>query len=242
MWSSINTQSNFGSSHSNSFLDNVGLIEQVKTTQTTPASKELLMLCILKKLATVSLLAASLTAFADDISLGYPAYGGNGCPSGTASATLSPDGKSLSVIFDQFVTEAGPASGRTLDRKACNIAVPVHVPNGFSISILAVDYRGFVSLPQGASAQLAAEYFFAGMQGPRFAKSFMGKQDSDYTFNNQLGVQAMVWSPCGADVNLRVNASMMVKNASRLQDAMATVDSADFSAGIIYQIQMRRCN
>jgi hypothetical protein len=200
------------------------------------------MFSILKKLATLSLLAASLTAFADDISLGYPAYGGNGCPNGTASATLSPDGKSLSVIFDQFITEAGPASGRTLDRKSCNVAVPVHVPNGFSISILAVDYRGFVSLPAGATAQLAAEYFFAGMQGPRFAKSFMGRQDSDYTFNNALGVQAMVWSPCGADVNLRVNASMMVRNSSRLQDAMATVDSADFSAGIIYQIQMRRCN
>lgn len=200
------------------------------------------MFSILKKLAALSLLASSLTVYAQDtIQLGYPAYGGNGCPSGTASATLSPDGKSLSVIFDQFVTEAGPASGRTIDRKSCNIAVPVHVPNGFSISILAVDYRGFVSLPQGARAQLAAEYFFAGMQGPRFAKTFMGRQDTDYTFNNTLGVQAMVWSPCGADVNLRVNASMMLSNSSRMTDALATVDSADFNAGIIYQIQMRRC-
>lgn len=78
------------------------------------------------------------------------------------------------------------------------------------------------------------------MRGPQFVKDFFGRQDTDYTFNNQLGVQAMVWSPCGADVNLRVNASMMVKN-SGYQTAMATVDSADFSAGIIYQVQMRRC-
>lgn len=193
-----------------------------------------------KKIATLSLLTLSLTALADDISLGYPAYGGNGCPNGSASATLSPDGKSLSVIFDQFITEAGQRIGRTLDRKSCNIAIPVHVPNGFSISILAVDYRGFVSLPQGASARLQAEYFFAGVTGPRFAQDFMGRQDRDYTFTNQLGVQAMVWSPCGADVNLRVNASMMVRN-NTFQDAMATVDTADVSAGIIYQVQMRRC-
>lgn len=199
------------------------------------------MYSIVKKLSAFALLASSLSTFAaDTIELGYPAYGGNGCPSGTASAVVSPDGKSLSIIFDQFVTEAGQGSGRTLDRKSCNIAVPVHVPNGFSISILAVDYRGFVSLPQGASAKLTAEYFFAGMRGPQFVKDFIGRQDTDYTFNNKLGVQAMVWSPCGADVNLRVNAGMMVRN-SGYQTAMATVDSADFSAGIIYQVQMRRC-
>ena len=65
------------------------------------------MFSFAKKIATLSLLAASLTTFAQDIQLGYPAYGGNGCPSGTANASLSPDGKSLSIIFDQFVTEAG---------------------------------------------------------------------------------------------------------------------------------------
>ena len=32
----------------------------------------------------------------------------------------------------------------------------------------------------------------------------------------------------------------MVRNMAG-QDAMATVDSADFNAGIIYQVQMRRC-
>lgn len=198
------------------------------------------MFSFAKKLTAASLLVLSLGALADDISLGYPAYGGNGCPNGSASATLSPDGKSLSVIFDQFITEAGRNLGKTMDRKSCNIAIPVHVPNGFSISILAVDYRGFVSLPQGATAKLQAEYFFAGMAGPRFAQDFYGRQDRDYTFTNQLGVQAMVWSPCGADVNLRVNASMMVRNNS-FEDAMATVDTADVSAGIIYQVQMRRC-
>lgn len=200
----------------------------------------------MKKMLSVSLLLSSLSlsAFAqDDIALGHPAYGGNGCPNGSASVALSPDSKQLSIIFDQFLTEAGPASGRTLDRKSCNIAVPVHVPSGFSISVLAVDYRGFVSLPSNQStAQLQAEYFFAGMRGPIFAKSFVGRQDSNYTFTNTLGVQAMVWSPCGADTNLRVNASMMLRNTSRMSDALATVDSADISAGIVYQIQMRRCN
>lgn len=199
------------------------------------------MYAIVKKLSALCLLASSLSVFAQDtIQLGYPAHGGNGCPAGSASAVVAPDGSSLSIIFDQFVTEAGQSTGRSMDRKSCNIAVPVHVPNGFSISIISVDYRGFVSLPMGAQARLTAEYFFAGMRGPQFARDFRGRQDTDYTFNNALGVQAQVWSPCGADVNLRVNASMMVRNTG-WETAMATVDSADFSAGIIYQIQMRRC-
>jgi hypothetical protein len=193
-----------------------------------------------KTLASAALLATSLSAMASGIELGYPTTGGNGCPAGSASASVSPDGSSLSIIFDQFVTEAGPSSGRTLDRKSCNIAVPVRVPSGYSVSIIAVDYRGFVSLPSNAQATMQAEYFFAGAQGPRFVQNFRGKTDQNYTLNNRLGVQAMVWSPCGADVNLRVNASMMVRN-SGYQDAMATVDSADFNAGIVYQIQMRSC-
>jgi hypothetical protein len=196
------------------------------------------MFSSLKKLLALSLLASSFSAFSQDtIQLGYPAYGGNGCPSGTASASLSPDGTSLSIIFDQFLTEAGPAAGRTIDRKSCNIAVPVHVPNGYSIAVLAVDYRGYVGLPRSASARLQAEYFFAGMRGPRFVEDFIGATDRDYTFSNELGVESMVWSPCGADVNLRVNASMMVRNTNRSLDAIATVDSADINAGLVYHIQ-----
>jgi len=195
-----------------------------------------------KTLLSAALLSLSVaSAFAqNDIALGTPGYGGNGCPAGSASVTLSPDAKSLSIIFDQFITEAGPNVGKTLDRKACNIAIPVHIPSGFSISVIAVDYRGFVSLPRNATARLQAEYFFAGMQGPRFIKDFRGIQNTDYTFNNTLGVAANVWSPCGADVNLRVNANMMLQNRG-YEDAMATVDSADVNAGIVYQIQSRRC-
>ena len=200
------------------------------------------MLNLVKKCASLSLLVVSLGAFAqDDIQLGHPAYGGNGCPNGTASVALSPDNKSLSIIFDQFLIEAGPGVGKTIDRKSCNIAIPVHVPQGMSVSVISVDYRGFVSLPSQAQATLTAEYFFAGMMGPRFSRQFAGRTEQDYLFNNTLGVQATVWSPCGADVNLRANASMMVRNTNRQTDAIATVDSADISAGIIYQLQWRSC-
>lgn len=176
-----------------------------------------------------------------DIELGYPGHAGSGCPAGTASVTLSPDLKSLSILFDQYVAQAGPMLGKTIDRKTCNVAIPIHVPQGFSIAIINVDYRGFVSLPSyRASAQFASEYFFAGSMGPRFTKMWNGPVDTDYLFNNVLGMQSVVWSPCGADVNMRVNTSMLVKNLGQ-GDALASVDSADFKAGLVYQIAWRSC-
>ncbi|MEQ1770406.1 MAG: DUF4360 domain-containing protein, partial [Devosia sp.] len=79
---------------------------------------------------------------ADDIALGEPAYGGTGCPAGTASVALSDDQKSLSIIFDEYFVEAGGETNKSFDRKSCNVAIPVHVPPGLAISVLASEYRG----------------------------------------------------------------------------------------------------
>ena len=99
--------------------------------------------------AFVALLnAVSASAdYQDSVELGEPAYGGTGCPSGTASVTLSPDASSLSLLFDTYTVEAGGNTGKRVDRKGCNIAIPVHVPQGYSVSVFQVDYRGFNSLP-----------------------------------------------------------------------------------------------
>ena len=180
-------------------------------------------------------------ASADDISLGTPGFGGSGCPAGSVSATLSPDAKSLSLLFDQYIVSAGGTTGRAFDRKSCNVAIPVHVPGGYSLAVLAVDYRGFNHLPNQASSQFNVEYFFAGGRGPTFTRTFNGPLDSDYTINNQLGVEAMVWSPCGADVNLRTNASMRISTVNNAE-ATATVDSEDVNAAIVYHLQMRTCH
>lgn len=189
----------------------------------------------------LSALAAAVPASADDIALGLPGYGGSGCPSGSVSATLSPDAKTLSLIFDQYEVSAGGMTGRTYDRKSCNVAIPVHVPNGYSISVLSVDYRGYNHLPYRGTSQFNVEYFFAGGRGPAFRRSFWGSLDSDYFINNQLTAESMVWSPCGADVNLRTNSSMRVATYNNAE-ASATVDSEDVNAAIVYHLQMRRCS
>lgn len=182
--------------------------------------------------------AMSLKAHAN-ISLGEPAYGGTGCPAGTASVTLSPDKTALSILFDSYVAEAG--NGRRVDRKSCNISVPVQVPQGYSVAIFQVDYRGFNSIPRGGMSRFNAEYFWAGARGPSVSRTFTGPVSDVYTVSDGLIASALVWSPCGASVNLRVNTSMMAQTNARQEQTMATVDSADFTSGLIYHVQWRRC-
>jgi hypothetical protein len=183
--------------------------------------------------------------YADDISLGIPGYGGSGCPGGTVSATLSPDQKALTLIFDQYIVEAGGTTGRRIDRKNCQIAVPVHIPQGLSFSIVQMDYRGFNSLPRGAYSQINIEYFLAfpgaPASGPKYSKRWNGSINEDYLITNALGVFATVWSPCGGNLNLRTATSMMVSTNSAYEQSLATLDSIDIKAGIRYLLQWRQC-
>jgi len=194
-------------------------------------------------IACLSVLFAATTAMADiqGISLGNPSYGGTGCPAGSASVTLSPDATALSLLFDSYVAEAGGNTGRRLDRKSCNVAVPVNVPGGFSVSVISVDYRGFNAVPAGGMTQFNVEYFFAGSSGPRFQKTFVGPRNSDYLLTNTLIASALVWSPCGAQVNLRTNSSIQAISNQRNDQTLMAVDSVDISAGILYKLQWRQC-
>lgn len=194
-------------------------------------------------LMTAAIGLTSTSAFAvDGVFLGQPGYGGNGCPAGTVSAVLSPDAKSLSVVFDAYQVEV---AGRTrIARKNCDLQIPVHVPSGWSFSVIQLDYRGFNSLPAGARSELVADYFFAGngANSVRYAKTFTGPSDKDYLFTNKLGVEATVWSPCdGADAILRAKTDLRLYGNTRGDQALSTVDSVDIKSGLLYQFQWRRC-
>lgn len=194
---------------------------------------------LFKILSLVIAAWCSTTAQAAEIRLGYPAHGGNGCPQGTASAVLSPDQTSLSILFDQYQVEA---LGRNMmAQKSCNIAIPVSIPQGYSVSVFQVDYRGYASIPYGGAGQFNVNYFFADdPRGVRTTKN-LSAGSREYLLTDRLGVEALVWSACGAQTNLRMNTRMIVRSNSRGDQALATVDSADINAGIVYHLQWRQC-
>ncbi len=193
------------------------------------------------KVVVAAVLSMSASAMAQSLRLGEPAYGGTGCPAGTASVSVSPAGDAVSILFDQYVAEAGRTTARRIDRKSCNITIPVSVPSGYSVAVFAVDYRGYNAVPSGGVARFDAEYFWAGSRGPRISRVFNGPINDIYSLTDNLLATTLVWTPCGASVNLRINSSMMAQSNSRMDQTMATVDSADISSGLIYHLQFRRC-
>ncbi|MCK5917976.1 MAG: DUF4360 domain-containing protein [Cocleimonas sp.] len=155
-----------------------------------------------------------------------PAMGGNGCPSGTTSHVITPDGTTLSILFDSYAAEPG--------NKSCNIAIPVHVPNGFQVSTLKADFRGFVE----GRAELRRSYFFAGQAGPSKRTNLSSGGGREYLERDNLLLISNNWSPCGKDVNMRINSRIRTKNSRSL----ISVDSLDIKTGMIFKIQYRRCS
>ncbi|MDH4467469.1 MAG: DUF4360 domain-containing protein [Bacteriovoracaceae bacterium] len=205
---------------------------------------------LLSALLTVGFYASmtatqSLAQPTDPIRMGNVIVNGTGCPdSSSVSALVSPDQTSLSILFNNYVVDAGAqAPGRAkLGRKNCNIRIQLFVPQGYAVSIFKVDYRGFVDLPYGASAEFSSEYFFGTSQGIKKTQVFTGKQSQDFKITNQIGVESVVWSDCGASTNLAMGTTLKVKVQNNRDEAQATLDSIDVSSAIQYQLQWRRCS
>lgn len=195
-------------------------------------------------LAAVSALMVSEASIAQSgIRLGQPTYGGiGGCPAGTASVTLSPAEDAISILFDRFAASAGGNTGRRVDRVSCNLTIPVTIPQGYSVAVIRTDYRGFNFVPgAGAYTRLNTEYFWAGIRGPVFSKVFVGPQNKDFTTSNGILAESLVWTPCGASINMRVNSNIMAQSNNRMEQTDIMVDSADITAGLVYHLQWRRC-
>ena len=172
-------------------------------------------------------------------------YAGNGCPSGSASVVISDDRKSVSVLFDSYIAEAGGEGQSTFARKKCDIAFGLNVPEGISVSLFDADYRGFTDLPRGARADFTRDYFFAGSNGPSLSNRWTGARSDSFLINDKLDVIANVWSACGADVILRSKTATTLRTP-RGHEAIVMVDSVDMrtttKALFKYNFRYRACN
>ena len=178
----------------------------------------------------------------DSFRLGTPIIRGSGCPAGTAQAVMTEDGSTISIFFDQYVAQTGPEAGKEKDYKSCNVAIPIHVPQGLSVALLDLDYRGYFSIPAGGSGTLSREYFFAGQRGDRVPPAvFTGA--GDITQTDHLLAGSLVWSRCGADVIARANTSVLAERPTwSTEQALVVIDTLDVSSSLKLHLQWRTCN
>ncbi|HEX4925113.1 MAG TPA: DUF4360 domain-containing protein [Bdellovibrionales bacterium] len=186
--------------------------------------------------------------WANGMSIGQPSYGGTGCPGGTASAILSPDRKTLSMLFDQFIAEAGNPSGLRNSVKNCQLQIPVHVPAGYRVQVVRMDYRGYNLVPARGKTSYSALYTF---NEKKAAKALTKRVRRQRIFNGPLNdvytlvgrVRGQHWSKCGEDFTLYVHSQVQAVTNNQMEQTMATVDSLDASGTdeLKYHLRWKSC-
>ena len=140
---------------------------------------------------------------------------GSGCPAGTARATMAPDNTGFHIYYSDFVARDGSGAAPTAYRKNCQIAVQVHVPQGYTYAVASAEYRGTTNLAAGSTALLRSNYYFQGNSGNNVVDTtFAGPRVGGWRVVDSTEVNELVYSPCGKDINLNVNTELRVDSAS----------------------------
>ncbi len=202
---------------------------------------------MLGSLATTGAPAFAATAPqpGDEMVINVVAANGSGCPWGSAQVTPSPDGKAFTVTYSQFTAQVGAGAQPADFRKNCQLALNVHVPQGYTYAISGTDYRGFAHLERGATASETANYYFQGEpQSTRIRHNFTGPTDGDWQRTDTVGIQSLAFEPCGEQRYLNVNTELRVNGGSsnlRQTTSMLTMDSTDGRIDTIYHVSWKKC-
>ncbi|MFC7528378.1 DUF4360 domain-containing protein [Actinoplanes sp. GCM10030250] len=169
---------------------------------------------------------------------------GSGCPKGTAEVTVSPDNKAFTVAYSQFVAQVGPEAKPTDFRKNCQLALDVHVPEGFTYAIAGADYRGYAGLEEGATGSETASYYFQGQRGTtRVRHDFQGYMAENWQRSDAVELTSTSFLPCGEKRHLNVNTELRV-NAGTAKSATTnflTMDSSDGNLETVYHLSWMEC-
>ena len=173
-----------------------------------------------------------------------------GCPQGTVQSITSSDNQTFSVIFSSYMSET--SESKNMARSSCNLAVPVEVKEGFSVGIFKTDYRGFADVPDSSTknyARFGAEYFFAGKKGPTVSRTFLSGSSEDFFISDDLLINGVVYSECGASTVFRINTSISAykKKTDTEGDVFIGIDTIDTTIeeshnyGFHYHITQKKC-
>jgi hypothetical protein len=154
----------------------------------------------------------------------------------SADYILAPDHSALSILFTDLVVE-----GRRDPVAECSIDVPLDLPEGMSLGVYRVDYRGYASLARKEVATLGVDFDLGPKgNGRNFKRSMRGVTDEEFAFTENIGAGLMKRVGCGVDARLSGNVRLSLEGGS---DALATLDSGDGAArrGLVYRFNLKKC-
>jgi hypothetical protein len=148
---------------------------------------------------------------------------------------VTPDGHAITLLFDRYLAGAGSGFGPAVDRKDCTVQIPFKVMPGNQLQIEGVDYRGFVSLPEGGSSEIQYMHGLATPAGTQFqihdrnSQQLVGPTDQDYLIESRPMPMA---EGCGAVKRQLFLKTVITARANVAGDmALSTLDSLDSTLG-----------
>ncbi len=185
-----------------------------------------------------------------DIEVQVTRMQGLGCPSGGAVATLSPDGSSVSILFDKMSTELAAGSPST-ERKQCMVVLGLRFSGQYRVAIVGSDARGFVSVPAGGQSTITVQHSSIFTVDPRIMRrmnltqTFVGPRAEDVLLHSDFRDVPM-WSYCGSQMRGRQTMPLMTigleinsMNSNPSENLIAAIDSLDIggpTSSLTYQL------
>jgi hypothetical protein len=127
---------------------------------------------------------------------------GSGCPADSSATTHVSDKTAFSVSFSQFKASGG-------SYKNCSLTIAVGIPAGWTYSVYEVVNRGYGVLDKGASGRIQMTSWFTGFPWTlRADQTFNGPYDDFWQTDSTAS--ALIFAPCGASTNLRLNNTLRV--------------------------------
>lgn len=170
----------------------------------------------------------------------------NGCPEGSYSIVMSPDGTTLSILFDRFTVSNNRISVGGTQRKICRIAAPLNLPASHSIGVYKVDYRGFAKLAAKQESRLDVQYFLGphgNENGRVFKRKIKGPHEDEYLISETFGAGQMKRVGCGTAALLNVGITLSLDGDPKAGEAMASLDTTDAApaGGLVYHLNLKKC-
>ncbi|QXJ20249.1 DUF4360 domain-containing protein [Actinomadura graeca] len=188
--------------------------------------------------------ASYFTRGPNGVTIEIATVNGSGCPTGTAAVAISDDKEAFTVTYSDYMAQVGGTSPATDFRKNCQIAMKVHVPQGFTYAIMSADYRGFASLEPGSSGLEKAHYYFQGMsQTGKAEHPIKGAYADNWQFTDKNDVAQLVYKPCGEERNFNINTELRVNKGTSDPNKVSfmAMDSTDGSIKTTYHFAWKRC-
>ncbi|MGR4877966.1 DUF4360 domain-containing protein [Streptomyces sp. LARHCF249] len=170
---------------------------------------------------------------------------GSGCRPGTATVAVAPDNTAFTVTYSEYLAKAGKGTQLTDQRKNCQLALDVHIPQGYTYGIATADYRGYANLAKGAFGTQVANYYFQGMSKTAHRKHRInGPKDDNWQVTDRAPVGSVVHKACGDRRNFNINTELRVDagQANPATTSYIAMDSTDTSITTTYHFSWKKCH